>query len=203
MAVIQFVRAVVKYMEHKMKTQKENNVIVSNVMYCVNCFLWCLQKIVSFINRHAYVVIAIEGLSYCQAADKGISIMGGNLMRVAAVNVIGDSFLFLGKVAVAALYTLISVEVFGMSDLELSSPFMPTLLVFFLSLFIASLFFSVAEMAIDTVLMSYCIDCNNNGGQARSTPPLLQSTLQHHHVTGEQPATPAEARAQPPAGTQT
>ena len=202
-AVIQFVRTVVKYMENKMKALKEKNVIVSYVMYCVNCFLWCLQKIAQFINRHAYVVIAIEGLSYCQAAGKGISIMGGNLMRVAAVNVIGDSFLFLGKVAVAALCKLISVEVFGMSDLELSSPFMPTLLVFFLSLFVASLFFSVAEMAIDTVLMSYCIDCNNNGGQARSAPPLLQSTLQHHHVTGEQLATPAEARAQPPAGTQT
>jgi choline transporter-like protein 2/4/5 len=202
MAVIQFVRAVVKYMEHKMKALKEKNIIISYVMYCVNCFLWCLQKIVQFINRHAYVVIAIEGISYCQAAGKGISIMGGNLMRVAAVNVIGDSFLFLGKIAVAALCTLVSVEVFGMSDLELSSPFMPTVLVFILSLFVASLFFSVAEMAIDTVLMSYCIDCNNNGGQALSAPPLLQSTLQHHHITGEKPPSPQEAQAQPPSGTQ-
>ena len=202
MAVIQFVRAVVKYMEHKMKALKEKNIIISYVMYCVNCFLWCLQKIVQFINRHAYVVIAIEGISYCQAAGKGISIMGGNLMRVAAVNVIGDSFLFLGKVAVAALCTLASIEVFGMSELQLSSPFMPTVLVFLLSLFVASLFFSVAEMAIDTILMSYCIDCNNNGGQALSAPPLLQSTLQHHHITGEKPPSPQEARAQPPAGTQ-
>ena len=202
MAVIQFVRAVVKYMEHKMKALKEKNIIISYVMYCVNCFLWCLQKIVQFINRHAYVVIAIEGISYCQAAGKGISIMGGNLMRVAAVNVIGDSFLFLGKIAVAALCTLVSVEVFGMSDLELSSPFMPTVLVFILSLFVASLFFSVAEMAIDTVLMSYCIDCNNNGGQALSAPPLLQSTLQHHHITGEKPPSPQEAQAQPPSGMQ-
>jgi len=199
MAVIQFVRAVVKYMEHKMKALKEKNIIISYVMYCVNCFLWCLQKIVQFINRHAYVVIAIEGISYCQAAGKGISIMGGNLMRVAAVNVIGDSFLFLVKIAVAALCTLVSVEVFGMSDLELSSPFMPTVLVFILSLFVASLFFSVAEMAIDTILMSYC---NNNGGQALSAPPLLQSTLQHHHITGEKPPSPQEAQAQPPSGTQ-
>ena len=202
MAVIQFIRAVVKYMEHKMKALKEKNMIISYVMYCVNCFLWCLQKIVQFINRHAYIVVAIEGLSYCQAAGKGVSIMGGNLMRVAAVNVIGDSFLFLGKIAVAALCTLISVEIFGMSDLELSSPLMPTALVFVLSLLVAQLFFSVAEMAIDTILMSFCIDCNRNGGQARSAPPLLQSTLEHHHITGEAPPTPAEAKAQPSAGTQ-
>lgn len=35
------------------------------------------------------------------------------------------------------------------------------------------IFFSVYEMAIDTVLLSFCEDCERNNGHPRCAPPLL------------------------------
>jgi choline transporter-like protein 2/4/5 len=45
---------------------------------------------------------------------------------------------------------------------------------------IASIFFGVVEMAVDTVLLSFCEDCEENGGVPRYAPPLLMDALTRH-----------------------
>jgi hypothetical protein len=39
------------------------------------------------------------------------------------------------------------------------------------------IFFSVYEMAIDTVLLSFCEDAESNGGHPRYAPPLLLEAI--------------------------
>lgn len=39
------------------------------------------------------------------------------------------------------------------------------------------MFFAVYEMAIDTVLLSFCEDCEANGGEPRCAPPLLLEAI--------------------------
>lgn len=39
------------------------------------------------------------------------------------------------------------------------------------------IFFSVYEMAIDTVLLSFCEDCESNNGHPRCAPPLLLEAI--------------------------
>lgn len=39
------------------------------------------------------------------------------------------------------------------------------------------IFFSVYEMAIDTVLLSFCEDCESNNGHPKCAPPLLLEAL--------------------------
>lgn len=45
---------------------------------------------------------------------------------------------------------------------------------------IAGMFFGVVEMAIDTILLSFCIDCEENNGTPLYAPPLLLDTLSRH-----------------------
>jgi len=54
---------------------------------------------------------------------------------------------------------------------------MPVALVLLAAYAVAGAFMSVTEMAVDTVLLSYCIDCDENGGQAVNAPPLLNDAL--------------------------
>ncbi len=41
-------------------------------MCFIKCCMWCLEKIVAFINRNAYILIAIKGKGYCCAAADAI-----------------------------------------------------------------------------------------------------------------------------------
>ena len=44
-------------------------------MCCCKCCLWCLQKIVAFINRNAYIILAIKGTNYCESAMTAVKLI--------------------------------------------------------------------------------------------------------------------------------
>lgn len=71
MAIIQFVRAVLEYIDRKSKKMQENgNPALKYIMCCLRCLLWLLERIVKFINRNAYIMVAVKGTAYCQSAGK-------------------------------------------------------------------------------------------------------------------------------------
>jgi hypothetical protein len=71
-------------------------------MCCLRCCMWCLEQVLKFINRNAYIMVACKGFSYCEAAGEAVSLIVKNALRLLAVNVVGDSLIWLGKLAVAA-----------------------------------------------------------------------------------------------------
>ena len=103
-----------------------------------------------------------------------------------AVNIIGDILLFLGKILVAAGCGLVA---FGMSELSyysnaekypdtyLSSPIFPIAFSIIVGLVVGQIFFAVYEMAIDTILLAFCEDCETNGGNPKWAPPLLMEAM--------------------------
>lgn len=68
-----------------------------------------------FINQNAYIMVAIKGTSYCSSAIRAIKLIISNALRLAAVNIIGDVLILLGKLCVAAACGLIA---FAMSNGE-------------------------------------------------------------------------------------
>lgn len=42
---------------------------------------------------------------------------------------------------------------------------------------VATLFFAVVEMSIDTIILSFCQDAEEHQGNAQYAPPLLMETL--------------------------
>ena len=181
-AVLQFVQMLMHYLEKKMQEASPDNPIVKYVGCCVRCYLSCLESCVKFLNRNAYILIAIEGDNFCTSAFHAAKLIASNLLRVAAVNLVGDSILFLGKLVVALASGVIAHAMLDRmdndnaehSDSHTSSPLIPVILVILIAYQIASLFMGVVELAIDTILLSYCLDCEENGGHAASAPPLLR-----------------------------
>lgn len=60
--------------------------------------MWYLEHVMKFINRNAYIVVAVKGTSYCVSAGRAIQLLVMNALRLAAVNTIGDALTWLGKV---------------------------------------------------------------------------------------------------------
>ena len=59
-----------------------------------------------FINKTAYIQIAIRGKSFCSAAFDGFDIVWSNAMRYAIVGGVGEIIMFLGKLMISISTTL-------------------------------------------------------------------------------------------------
>ncbi|ETV93134.1 hypothetical protein H310_12745 [Aphanomyces invadans] len=157
-AVVQFFRVVLEYVDHQ--TKHAQNSVVKVVLCCCRACLWCLHKFVKFLSRNGYIVIAMKGSSFCVAIVDAFELVSANLLRIGTLSIVSTFVMFMGKMLIAAVCTLLvfwditDYEV----DLHLSSPFPTLVITAVLAYSIASLFFSVFEIAIDTVLLSICED---------------------------------------------
>ncbi|XP_020872043.1 choline transporter-like protein 2 [Arabidopsis lyrata subsp. lyrata] len=112
----------------------------------------CLKSVewtIKSVNRNAYIMIAITGKSFCKSSAIATELIISNILRIGKVNVIGDVILFLGQLCAC----------------------------WALGYIVATLFFPVLEMSIDTIILSFCQDSEENQGNAQHAPPLLLETL--------------------------
>ena len=65
--------------------------------------------------RNAYIMVGIKGYGYCAAAQRAISLIISNALRLAAVNIVGDFLIILGKLCVCAACGVLA---FLMTELE-------------------------------------------------------------------------------------
>ena len=63
----QFVRAIVSYIESKLKKASGNDLVRCLICAC-KCCLWMLEKFMKFINRNAYIVCAIKSTNFCKSS---------------------------------------------------------------------------------------------------------------------------------------
>ncbi|XP_071964392.1 choline transporter-like protein 1 [Antedon mediterranea] len=160
-ALVMFARFVLGYIQSKLKGSQ--NELLKYILKCLQCCLWCFEKVLKFINRNAYIEIAIHGYSFCKAAKEAFAVLISNALRVAAINSVGDFLLFLGKVAVAASVVVIGLE-FLQDDPDVNYYAVPIALAAIFALLISHIFLSVYEMAIDTLFLCFCEDCKANDG---------------------------------------
>jgi hypothetical protein len=52
-AIIKAIRMVLEYIDHKFGDQIERSVIAKWVMCCCKCCMWCLEKVMKYINKNA------------------------------------------------------------------------------------------------------------------------------------------------------
>lgn len=57
------------------------------------------------------------------------------------------------------------------------SPIFPIALSVLIGFVVAQIFFAVYEMAIDTVILAFCEDCELHGGEPKWAPPLLMEAM--------------------------
>jgi len=181
-AVLQFIRIVVRFVVHRLKKLKKDSKIIKYVGYYVEYCLWYLQKCIEWLNRNAYIMTAIEGTSFCTSAWNGLALLVKNILSVATVNIIGDIMLFLGKLVVSLgsgviAFGMLDADTFSYGDEKVSSPLFIVIVVCLFAFLIASVFMSIVELGIDTILLCYCKDTDDNGGTPLNAPPALVKAL--------------------------
>ncbi|KAK1260784.1 hypothetical protein QJS04_geneDACA001914 [Acorus gramineus] len=156
--------------------------------YSSKCCLGGIEWTIKSVNRNTYIMIAITGKSFCKASVIATGLIMNNILRIGKVNVIGDVILFLGKLCVSLFsavfaFLMLDTHKYSSAHNKISSPLFPVLVCWGLGYVVSTLFFAVVEMAIDTIILSFCQDAEEHQGTAQYAPPLLMETLDSQEET--------------------
>jgi choline transporter-like protein 2/4/5 len=170
LAICRIIRVILEYINHKLS--KYDNPCVKAIMCCLRCFFWCLEKFIKFINKNAYIMCAIYGKNFCRSAHHAFNLLMRNIIRVVVVNQVTDFLLFMGKLMITAgmcalAFYVLTDEVLVEGAVEvptLNYTVVPILIIGFGTYFIASIFFGVYSMAVDTLFLCFLEDIERNDG---------------------------------------
>jgi len=168
-AICRMIRVALEYIDSKLK--KYENPFTKAVLCCCKCFFWCLENFIKFINRNAYIMCAIHGKNFCVSAKDAFSLLMRNVVRVVVLDKVTDFLLFLSKLLVTAIVTGMAYAVFvtdivDINQSELNYDFVPVIIVAIGTFFIATVFFSVFTMAVDTLFLCFLEDSERNDGSS-------------------------------------
>ncbi|XP_060945710.1 choline transporter-like protein 2 isoform X2 [Limanda limanda] len=181
LSIIQIIRVFLEYLDHKLKGT--HNKFTKFLLCCLKCCFWCLEKCIKFLNRNAYIMVAIYGKNFCASAKDAFFLLMRNMIRVAVLDKVTDFLLFLGKLLIVGLVGVFAffffsgrVRAFDDTAPNLHYYWVPILTVVVGSYLIANGFFSVYAMCVDTLFLCFCEDLERNDGSA-ARPYYMSSTL--------------------------
>jgi len=168
-ALVQLIRIFLEYLNQKLK--KSENKAAKFIMTCLRCCFWCLEKFLKFINRNAYIMIAIYGKNFCWSAKEAFKLLFRNILRAAVLDKVVDFVLLMGKLVVVAAMGVITFFLFtnrfNIAFLEapnLNYYWMPIIVITLSTYLIASGFFNTFGMAADTIFLCFLEDLERNDG---------------------------------------
>merc|ERR1719231_2206253 len=175
-AIIQFIRACVKYIEEKCKKGAKNEgakKIIAVVFCIIQSCLWCIEKCMKFINKNAYILIAMKGCMFCTAAKTAVWLILTNPARIGTVGTVTNFVLTLGKLAVAFGVTFAAIPWIQSID-EVETWWLPCLIIAIMAYSIAYVVFATYDKAVDTILLCVLEDekLNKDTGKFYAAPSI-------------------------------
>ncbi|XP_018554173.1 choline transporter-like protein 2 isoform X2 [Lates calcarifer] len=199
LSIIQIIRVLLEYLDHKLKGAQ--NKFAKFLLCCLKCCFWCLEKCIKFLNRNAYIMVAMYGKNFCTSARDAFFLLMRNMIRVAVLDKVTDFLLFLGKLLIVGLVGVFAffffsgrVKAFENTAPNLHYYWVPILTVVIGSYLIAHGFFSVYAMCVDTLFLCFCEDLERNDGSA-ARPYYMSSTL-HEILWKNKAEDPSSSAAQ-------
>uniref|UniRef100_A0A669E931 Choline transporter-like protein n=1 Tax=Oreochromis niloticus TaxID=8128 RepID=A0A669E931_ORENI len=181
LSVVQMIRIVLEYLDHKLKVSQ--NACARFLLCCLKCCFWCLEHFIKFLNRNAFIMMAIYGKNFCTSSKDAFFLLMRNVVRVAVLDKVTDFLLFLGKLLISGSVGVLAffffsrkIPVFQEEVPSLNYIWVPLLTVIFGSYMIAHGFFNVYAMCVDTLFLCFLWDLEVNDG-APARPFRMSKTL--------------------------
>lgn len=180
-AIIQFIRIILEYLDHKMKGSE--NPVAKFFLKCLKCCFWCLEKFIKFLNRNAYIMTAVYGRNFCSAAKEAFFLLLRNVVRAVVLDKVCDYVLFISRLLVTAgvgvgAYFWFSggIDFFQKYNPTLNYYLTPVVVVCIGMFIIACAFFSVYNMAVDTLFLCFLEDLEMHDGSPEK-PYFMSKSL--------------------------
>lgn len=163
-AVLMMVKLVLKFIAKQVSD--DGNQAAKAAASCMICCVHCFQKCLEFLNKNAYMDIAVNSSSFCFGAKNALKIILNNLPEIAILN--GSCFVFevagvgaiSGFCTLSAYIAIQNVDFWSNPENEkhISDPLIILIVVGIIGALIGYAFMSVFDMCADTILYCFVIE---------------------------------------------
>lgn len=187
-AVVWLIRLIFEYVGNKVAGASGDNKFTQVLLGCTRCCLDCFDRFVRYINRNAYIYMAISSENFCESALNSFILILKNAAKFAFVEGISNVFMFLAKFCIAIFTSLCAFVLLPYQvpeGEEINAPFLPVLCVFLFSYMVACVFISVFDTGSNTILQCYLIDVDiakQHNLSPNHIPPTLSKFIHMHNV---------------------
>jgi len=188
--------AIVESLNFLLQTAKRSNSknkLVVFVASCLQCVLGCIEGMVRFVNKFAYIYVAMHGYNFCKGAKECFDLISRNFFTTVIMDVISGFVLFMGKVLFTSISVILTVGIIDQMDRHLSV--VTVALAGVISFVVLHIISHVIGVGINAVFVCYLEDLENNKGNSANMyiSPELHQMLQDKST--EERATSVTLRA--------
>jgi hypothetical protein len=179
LACVQFLKYWMYYLQKQAEANK--NKVLEKVFKILKYVIACFEKCVKFLNKNAYIQVAILGKNFCKSAFNAFMLILRNGARIASLGAIGAVVHFIGTFFIMAATAFIGYFLLGvLHPDDISSTVLPVILYVIVGYVTAKLLMNVFGLAVDTILQ--CFVANEEmGGSGEYTHPSLRNFMASHN----------------------
>ena len=108
LTLVWIIRIIFEYIGEKMIEATGNNGCTKCLVSCIRCCLDCFDRFIRYLNRNAYIYMALSGEGFCSSALNAFILILKNSAKFAFVEGIADVFMFLAKFFISCSTTGVS-----------------------------------------------------------------------------------------------
>jgi len=149
LACVQFLRWLLYYLQKQAQAQK--NRVVALILKVMQCCLKCVEIIVKFLNKNAYIQIALKGTSFCKSAWKAGEIIAKNILRFGVVATLGNVLHYIGVLFIMSATGTVGYFIVKEMHTDIN-PVVPLILYIVVGYIVGKLYMSLFAMSVDTAL---------------------------------------------------
>jgi hypothetical protein len=106
-AICEFIRFMFEYYRKKMTGRVFNNAILKCFLWSTSYCLNCLNRVVKYISKMAYIQMALTSSNFCMSAWKAFVLILGNAGRFAVATILGAIFAWIGRIVIVGSSVII------------------------------------------------------------------------------------------------
>lgn len=183
LAICWMIQVILLYIQKYIKKMKSGGVesaILNLFIRCLSCYVSCFTRFIEFVSELGFSYVAITSKNFCTSCGEAFRLLIANPLKFGLVSWVGSTFVFIGKIFVAALCGVIGYVMIK-NDNTLSGLLyenvVPVAFFVLIGYVIGAIFFSVFGASINTVLLCFFVDkelSENNGRPASAPEPMRE-----------------------------
>ncbi len=99
--------------------------MIKYALCVLQSYLNCFERFIKFLNKNAYIQIAITGNSFCVAAKDAFFIILRNAFLFAIAAGLGEVFMFIGKLFICGFSTFVCYTILTTAEVYEDKVFYP------------------------------------------------------------------------------
>lgn len=159
-AVVTMIRVIFEYCVYQFDKANPDseNPIYKCAKCCIRGCLKCLDCCVKYINKNAYIQIALHNSNFCNAAKESFFLNLRNGGRFSAVSLIGTILVVIGRGVIVATNTFLTIVLVDAMVPEVEQPYLAAAIIAFFSYIVSGIFLSLFKDSSLTILHCFCLD---------------------------------------------